>query len=44
MTKKRWDWRPLLTPDELKIVREHEAALKKVETARRPLSALKSEW
>lgn len=33
--RKRWDWRPLLTTDELKVVREHEAALQKVEAAKR---------
>jgi hypothetical protein len=31
--KRKWDWRPLLTPDERRIVEAHEAALLKVKRA-----------
>lgn len=35
MTRKRWNWRSVLTAEEAKIVREYETALRKVEAARK---------
>jgi hypothetical protein len=42
--RRKWDWRPLLTAGELKVVREHEAALRKVEAARREADKTRLEY